>query len=111
MMQERVESGQVEVCIEHQPIERFIINMHAFHNAHLIRASLPRSLVVPIPLYPDRQRTHFECAERLRVAQQVKRTAAKARKNLAIPNPGAETDRGSNKRQRLETEDMDAVVS
>ncbi len=104
ILQERAESGQIEACIEHQPLERFIINTHAFHNAHLIRASLPRSLVSPIPLYPDRQRKHLECAERLRVAQQVKRTAAKARKNQATPNPGAETDRESNKRQRLETD-------
>ncbi len=112
MLQERAESGQVKVYIEHQPYNALSLIRMAFHNAHLIRASLPRSLVAPTPLYPDRQRKHFECAERLRVSQNVKRTAAKARKNLATPNPGAETDRGSNKRQRLETdEDMDVVVT
>ena len=98
LVQERVESGKVKACIEHQPIERFIINTHAFHNAHLIRASLPRSLIAPIPLYQDRQSKHFTIAEGFRAAQEAKRTANKARKNLANPDPA---DGQSNKRQRL----------
>ncbi|KDR73407.1 hypothetical protein GALMADRAFT_48393, partial [Galerina marginata CBS 339.88] len=48
VLQERVESGVFDAFIEHNPIDRFVINTHAFHNAHLLRASLDRSLVVPI---------------------------------------------------------------
>lgn len=111
LIQERVESGKVKACIEHQPIERFIVNTHAFHNAHLIRASLPRLLIAPIPLHQDRQSKHFEIAGGFRAAQEVKRTANKARKNLAIQNPAGQTGGGSNKRQRLDTgEDLNAVV-
>ena len=52
LMQERVESGLFTTYIEHKSTERFVINTHAFHNAHRLRAALKRSLVVPIPLYP-----------------------------------------------------------
>ncbi|KAJ6615195.1 hypothetical protein B0H10DRAFT_1801703 [Mycena sp. CBHHK59/15] len=33
-MQERVESDNTEKYIEHNPVDHFIINFHAFHNAH-----------------------------------------------------------------------------
>ncbi|KAF7296426.1 hypothetical protein HMN09_01113000 [Mycena chlorophos] len=35
VMQERVQSDKTERFIEHQPLERFILNTHSFHNAHL----------------------------------------------------------------------------
>ncbi|KAJ7868129.1 hypothetical protein B0H13DRAFT_1538882, partial [Mycena leptocephala] len=47
-MQERVESDQIENSIIHEPLDCFIINSHAFHNAHLLHATLPDSLA-PIP--------------------------------------------------------------
>ncbi|KAJ7779048.1 hypothetical protein B0H16DRAFT_1248372, partial [Mycena metata] len=65
-MQERVESDQVEQFIVHEPLDRFFINIHAFHNSHLLRATLPRDLVAPVPLFPDRQAKHYELAARLR---------------------------------------------
>ena len=71
-MQECVESGLVKSYIEHQPLERFIINTHAFHNAHLLRATLLHSLVVPILLHQDRQAKHIEIAESLQVTQKAK---------------------------------------
>jgi hypothetical protein len=108
-MQERVQSGLVKTYIEHQPSEHFVINTHAFHNAHLLRATLPRCLVAPIPLHQDRQAKHFEIARGLRVAQEAKRTATKARaaqkKHEAI-NRANNTGPGPNKRVRLETEDL-----
>ncbi|KAJ7692327.1 hypothetical protein B0H16DRAFT_1851861 [Mycena metata] len=54
-IQERVESDTMENFIEHNPLDRFIINSHAFHNAHLLRATLPRALLAPIPLFDDRR--------------------------------------------------------
>ncbi|KAJ7474552.1 hypothetical protein B0H11DRAFT_2428920, partial [Mycena galericulata] len=65
-MQERVQSDRTEKYIVHNSLDRFIINTHAFHNAHLLRATLPRNLVAPIPLFPDRQTKHHELASQLR---------------------------------------------
>ena len=78
-MQERVESALFETHIEHQPVERFVINTHAFHNAHLLRKTLPRDLVVPIPLLQDRKTKHYELAQRLREVPTVKKTGNKVR--------------------------------
>ena len=78
-MQEWVESALFETHIEHQPVERFVINTHAFHNAHLLRKTLPHHLVVPIPLLQDRKAKHNELAQRLQAARTVKQTANKVR--------------------------------
>jgi hypothetical protein len=72
VMQERIESGLSKTYIQHQPVERFIINTHAFHNAHLLHVTLPRSLVVPIPLHQDWQAKHIEIAGSLRTTQEAK---------------------------------------
>jgi hypothetical protein len=105
VMQERVESGLMKSYIEHQALERFVINTHAFHNTHLLRATLPRSLVVPIPLHQDRQAKHVEIAGRLRATQGAKRIATKARaaqkKQAVADGPGP----GPSKRTRLEIEE------
>ena len=78
-MQERVKSALFETHIEHQPVERFVINTHAFHNAHLLRKALPRHLVVPIPLLQDRKAKHNELAQSLQTVRTVKQTANKVR--------------------------------
>ncbi|KAJ7815260.1 hypothetical protein B0H14DRAFT_2285718, partial [Mycena olivaceomarginata] len=65
-MQERVESDQIENFIIHEPLDRFIINSHAFHNAHLLRATLPRDLMAPILLFDQRREKHDEFAATLR---------------------------------------------
>ncbi|KAJ7209175.1 hypothetical protein GGX14DRAFT_566353 [Mycena pura] len=96
-MQERVDSGLVDKFIVHQPIERFIVNTHGFHNAHLLRQVLPRHLIQPIPLFADRKAKHFELAERLRNMKRLKRKrqqekreakkTAQAASNGANPDP------------------------
>ncbi|KAF8890257.1 hypothetical protein CPB84DRAFT_1816358 [Gymnopilus junonius] len=68
LMQEHVESGVIKHCIEHKPLEKFVINTHAFHNAHLLCSVLPRSLVAPILLNQGRQEKHFEMVKGLREA-------------------------------------------
>ncbi|KAJ6619183.1 hypothetical protein B0H10DRAFT_1696460, partial [Mycena sp. CBHHK59/15] len=65
-MQERVESDNTEKYIVHNPLDRFIINSHAFHNTHLLRATLPRERLAPIPLFEDRKSKHDELATELR---------------------------------------------
>jgi hypothetical protein len=109
LTQERVESGLVQTYIEHQPIERFVINTHAFHNAHLLHAVLPRSLVAPIPLHPDRQAKHFEMAGGLRITQEDKRKARTAQKKNEAINSANNTGSGPNKRKR-EEENLNGAV-
>jgi hypothetical protein len=76
-MQERVESDKTENFIVHNALDRFIINSHAFHNAHLLRATLPRDLLAPIPLFDDRRAKHYELATELRETQAAKKSAKK----------------------------------
>ena len=66
----------METYIEHKPLDIFLINTHAFHNAHLIRAILPRDLTAPIPYAVDRRSHHDQIAQKLRAAQDSKRAAA-----------------------------------
>ena len=75
IIQERVQSEKTEVYIEHQPVNRYLVNTHAFHNAHLIRATLPRDLTVPIPYTNDRQVHHNQMAIKLQASQASKRVA------------------------------------
>ncbi|KAJ6584218.1 hypothetical protein B0H10DRAFT_2168096 [Mycena sp. CBHHK59/15] len=61
-MQERVESGVNEKFIVHKPMERFIIDSHTFHNAHLLHEALPQHLTAPMPLFADQKAKHSEIA-------------------------------------------------
>ncbi|KAJ7932028.1 hypothetical protein B0H13DRAFT_1532464, partial [Mycena leptocephala] len=65
-IQERVESDITENPIVHAPLDRFIINSHVFHNAHLLRATLPRDLWASTPLFEDRKVQHDDFAANLR---------------------------------------------
>ncbi|OCH83781.1 hypothetical protein OBBRIDRAFT_815707 [Obba rivulosa] len=48
-VQERLETELSETFIEHVDDKMHLLNMHALHNAALIRRVLPRSLTAPIP--------------------------------------------------------------
>ncbi|KAJ7195789.1 hypothetical protein GGX14DRAFT_575340 [Mycena pura] len=67
--QELVESDQIDFFIEHKLLDRYLINSHALHNAHLLRASLPRETIAPIPLFDNRKSKHDEFAAKLRAMQ------------------------------------------
>jgi hypothetical protein len=77
-MPERVESDQTENFVVHKPLDRFFINSQGFHNAHLLRATLPRDILAPIPLFPDRKAKHQELAAQLREKQSTQRAKKKA---------------------------------
>lgn len=83
-MQERVESDQTENYIVHNSLDRFFINSHAFHNAHLLRAALPRDLLAPIPLFPDRRAKHDELATQLRENVTTRKAAVAAQKRKRL---------------------------
>jgi hypothetical protein len=76
-VQERTKTCIEEPMIEHKPLKRFLINLHAFHNAHLVRRTLPRSLWAPVSLYPSdevRRAKHNELAASLRALAENKAT-------------------------------------
>ncbi|KAJ7448863.1 hypothetical protein B0H11DRAFT_1743965, partial [Mycena galericulata] len=77
--QERILTDNTQKSISHSAIQHFILNMHALHNAHLIREVLPRQLVAPIPYLTDRRATHDRFAEQLRVSGPAKRAAIQAK--------------------------------
>ncbi|KAJ7795313.1 hypothetical protein B0H14DRAFT_2621088 [Mycena olivaceomarginata] len=52
--QERTLTDRTELQITHTEEQRFILNMHALHNGHLIGDILPRSLTAPVPYLQDR---------------------------------------------------------
>ncbi|KAJ7502025.1 hypothetical protein B0H11DRAFT_1622565, partial [Mycena galericulata] len=72
MMQERRATGLTQTAIHHKETEIFFINMHALHNAHLIRETLPRDLTAPIPFFLDRGTKHGEFADLVRVSGPAK---------------------------------------
>ncbi|KAK0453817.1 hypothetical protein EV421DRAFT_1766739, partial [Armillaria borealis] len=71
--QERLSSEATLRVIEHREADHFVVNMHAFHNARLLRKYLPRYLTVPRPLYSDRQQHHRDLGAALVVKQAEKR--------------------------------------
>lgn len=79
-MQERVTSALTESFVEHQPLEQYVINTTAFHNAHLLRRCLPRSAWAPVPMFTpeNRLQKHNELAEQLRGTHVTKKAAAAA---------------------------------
>jgi len=79
-MQERIQAPVMESYVEHKPLDEYLINTHAFHNAHLIREILPRDLTSPIPFRTDRCSYHLEIASQLRKTQDVKRRATALKK-------------------------------
>ncbi|KAF7303524.1 hypothetical protein MIND_00581600 [Mycena indigotica] len=119
IIQERVASEKTEHFIVHKDLERYIINIHSFHNAHLLRETLPRKLWAPIPLFNDRSAKHIEFATRLRnrnTAKAAKGNAAMERRPVSsgdgAANPesesiGAAMQQG--KRRRAEDIDSDSA--
>lgn len=79
MMQERQLTSRTQSVITHGPLRRFFLNMHALHNAALIRETLPRHLTKPIPYFEDRHAKHLEFAAQLQVSGPIKRAGAQAK--------------------------------
>ncbi|KAJ7760815.1 hypothetical protein DFH07DRAFT_771608 [Mycena maculata] len=74
--QEREETDITEAAIEHTDHPRYIINTSAFHNAHLLRRTLARDLIRPIPIFLDeeeRTKAHNQYATQLRATTSKKR--------------------------------------
>jgi hypothetical protein len=112
-MQERVESDQIENFVVHKPLDRFFINSQAFHNAHLLRATLPRDLLAPIPLFPNRQQKHYDLAEQLREMQSTqlaKRKAAAEKRKRSEEDDGEDEGRLKKKKKPAKGKAAKAIL-
>lgn len=123
VIQERIQTELTEPSIEHKPHDIFLINLHAFHNAHLIRAVLPRNLTQPIPYITvaNREAQHAEIAATLRNSQKEKRQKAAEKKKVAAdlnlkrvvgleaqgPTASGSTAGGTTKRRRQDADHID----
>ncbi|KAI0044842.1 hypothetical protein FA95DRAFT_1458150, partial [Auriscalpium vulgare] len=56
--QERQDTTLFEQRIQHNDDDLYVINMHAIHNAAILRDSLPRALTAPRPYVQDRATLH-----------------------------------------------------
>jgi hypothetical protein len=77
--------------------------MHALHNAHLVRNTLPRELTRPVALFPNRLTKHHELAAGLRITKDAQRLIAKEKrdaKKAADELAAAEGDASGNSRKR-----------
>lgn len=103
--QERNETDKVEEYVEHSPVDQYVINMHAFHNANFVRGALPRSLTEPLPYSRNREAYHHEIASEFRNIQDGKREAL-ARKaedkklNIVNDNEGPPSTVESQKKRK-----------
>lgn len=95
-MEEREESGRTERFIEHQPVERHIINTHSLHNAHLLREILPRELWCPKPLLSaaGRREKHNELQIKFKASYDAKLQKRQQRKSqkAKLPSQPAAAD-------------------
>ncbi|KAJ7750070.1 hypothetical protein DFH07DRAFT_869136 [Mycena maculata] len=98
-MQEWMDSSRTESFIEHQALEKFVINTTAFHNAHLLCRCLPRSAWAPVPLFSTPEEhvsKHYGLAAELRITQKAptQKTASKKKrqKTKSVAVDGAEFD-------------------
>ncbi|KAF8972139.1 hypothetical protein BDZ97DRAFT_2015119 [Flammula alnicola] len=79
ILQERKTTTKMQAIIKHVNMQRYFVNMHALHNAHLLRETLPRHLTEPKLIFADRRSKHKESATILRVTGPAKRADAVAK--------------------------------
>lgn len=92
--QEREESGVTESFIEHNELDRFIVNTHAFHNSHLLRSVLPRNLTAPISYSQTRVADHLAIANKLQESQCTKRAKTAEKRKATMEGKRKAEDEG-----------------
>ncbi|KAG7087903.1 hypothetical protein E1B28_011950 [Marasmius oreades] len=99
-MNERKETEQTQSFIEHKEEGRYLINLHSFHNAHLIRHVLPRELCTTEPLFPNCLEKHLEIASKLQGSLAKKKEATRQRRAEKKREAENNADDGRGKRAR-----------
>lgn len=83
----------MELAVEHSTFSRYIINLHAHHNAWRLRKVLPRNLTAPVPYTVDRRKLHTEAAQELRKKNPPKRAEAAAKAKATRERNKQESER------------------
>ncbi|KAF7420749.1 hypothetical protein PC9H_011267 [Pleurotus ostreatus] len=91
---ERLDSSKVKYTVSHADDARYIINMHALHNAHVLREVLPRTLIAPSYVVEDRAALHRDAASKLRVSGPAKRAETVAKSKATRARNKAAADGG-----------------
>lgn len=73
VMQERLPVQRRLPTLVHKNDTQFIINMHALHNAQLLRQCLPRALTKPRHKHTDRSALHAQLASLAHTTRETKR--------------------------------------
>jgi hypothetical protein len=108
MKQERVDSKRTEKVIVHEPLDRFVINTHAFHNAHRLRSILGLfELLRPKLIYSDRTQHHQDAATILRQSKVAAEpdVPTEPSPSASDPEPPAQASR---KRRRADGDQREA---
>ncbi|TFK20048.1 hypothetical protein FA15DRAFT_600415 [Coprinopsis marcescibilis] len=84
VVQERQVTSKLHGEYVHVGDERFFINLHALHNASLIREALPQSLTRPTLIFPDRRKKHDEMAAQLQISGPARRAETQAKRSETI---------------------------
>jgi len=79
VLQDREETSRKELTAKHSNFDRYLINLHAHHNAWRLRKVLPRVLTTPVPYTLDRKKLHTEAARELQKKNPAKRADAVAK--------------------------------
>ena len=101
--QERVDTTQTVLDIQHTDDECYVINLHAFHNAALVRKVLPSELARPRPQTENRASWLQEKGEAAQVLlaksreEANKKRAATRAKNIASKQGQAGKGKGKKK--------------
>jgi len=73
------ETSKTELAVKHSNIDRYIINLHAHHNAWRLRKVLPHDITTPVPYTSDCLKLHIEAMRQLQKKNPAKRAEAAAR--------------------------------
>ncbi|KIJ47128.1 hypothetical protein M422DRAFT_249438 [Sphaerobolus stellatus SS14] len=97
-IQEREQTERKVVVVEHQDQSHFIINIHALHNAHLLRQITRTSehLVCSTPVTDDREKLHHLLADKLRGTNLIKKIATQEKRQATKRRKDAEKGEGAN---------------
>ncbi|KAF8505214.1 hypothetical protein JB92DRAFT_3084144 [Gautieria morchelliformis] len=92
--QEREVTEHTVPVLAHADDAHFIINLHALHNASILREMLPRHLTAPTPIHDQKHKTSAAKSKATRLANKQKRQMAQSNciVDLSIGDDSVESD-------------------